>query len=437
MEKANYSVGLDIGTTKIVAIIGRENRYGKIEVLGIGKSKSLGVDRGVVLNIVRTVESIEKAVKDAEAKSGLKISEVVAGIAGNHIRSLQYSDYITRIDSEEVINKGDIDNLCEQVNKLVMLQGEEIIHILPQEYKVDGQTDIKEPMGMCGTRLEANFHVIVGGVSYIKNIVRCVKEAKLNFINITLETLASADAVLSQEEKEAGVALIDIGGGTTDLAIFKDGLIRHTAVIPFGGNVITKDIMEGFSIIERHAENLKVKYGSALVEKKSKDQCVAIKDVKGRKPKEITLDSLSKVIRARVSEIIKIVYIKIVEYGHSEQKKKLLFGIVLTGGGSQLKHLALLTGSITGMYTRIGYPNEHLAVNSDKEVTKPLYSTAVGLLMNSIENSHKNSREQESREIEEEDIDGKNSKKNTLKIEEKNFFDKGFDKIKAFFDKSE
>ncbi|MFT4791805.1 MAG: cell division protein FtsA, partial [Arcticibacterium sp.] len=249
MKETHYSVGLDIGTTKIVAIIGKENEYGKIEILGIGKAKSLGVHRGVVNNITQTIESIQQAISQAETDSGLKIDTVSVGIAGQHIRSLQHSDYITRANAEEVIGPDDVDNLCNQVYKLVMLPGEEIIHVLPQEFKVDGQAEIKEPIGMYGGRLEANFHVVVGQVSSIKNIVRCIKSAGLKLGEISLEPLASANAVLSQEEKEAGVALIDIGGGTTDLAIFKDGIIRHTAVIPFGGNVITEDIKEGCSII--------------------------------------------------------------------------------------------------------------------------------------------------------------------------------------------
>ena len=212
MKQGNYSVGLDIGTTKIVAIIGRENEYGKIEVLGTGRSKSLGVHRGVVNNITQTISSIQQAVEQAEVNSGLKIGAVVVGIAGQHIRSLQHSDYITRPDSEEVINDDDLEKLCNQVYKLVMLPGEEIIHVLPQEYKVDGQSEVKQPIGMYGGRLEANFHVVVGQVSSIKNIGRCIKSAGLDLGNITLEPLASAEAVLSQEEKEAGVALIDIGG---------------------------------------------------------------------------------------------------------------------------------------------------------------------------------------------------------------------------------
>ncbi len=389
MEQGNYSVGLDIGTTKIVAIIGKENEYGKIEVLGIGRSKSLGVHRGVVNNITQTIKSIQQAVEQAEANSGLKIGSVVVGIAGQHIRSLQHSDYITRANSEEVINEDDLEKLCNQVYKLVMLPGEEIIHVLPQEYKVDGQAEIKQPIGMYGGRLEANFHVVVGQVSSIKNIGRCIKSAGLDLYNITLEPLASSEAVLSQEEKEAGVALIDIGGGTTDLAIFKDGIIRHTAVIPFGGNVITEDIKEGCSIIEKQAELLKMKFGSAWPGENKDNEIVSIPGLRGREPKEITLKNLSKIIHARVVEIVEQVYVEIKNYGHEEQKKKLIAGIVLTGGGSQLKHLKQLVEYITGMDTRIGYPNEHLAGDSDTEIASPLYATAVGLLMNAVENKDK------------------------------------------------
>ena len=237
MELEKLAVGLDIGTTKIVAMLGVKNEYDKLEIVGIGKSKSQGVHRGVVNNITQTIQSIQAAAQEAEAISGKKIDRVVVGIAGQHIRSLQHSDYITRTNADEVIDEADIERLKNQVFKLVMLPGEEIIHVLPQEYKVDGQAEIKEPIGMYGGRLEANFHVVVGQVSSIRNIMRCVKSAGIDFGGITLEPLASADAVLSQEEKEAGVALIDIGGGTTDLAIFKDGIIRHTAVIPFGGSL--------------------------------------------------------------------------------------------------------------------------------------------------------------------------------------------------------
>ena len=387
MEKESIAVGLDIGTTKIVAMIGKKNEYGKLEILGVGKSKSLGVARGVVNNITQTIQSIQQAIVEAEADSGYKINDVVVGIAGQHIRSIQHSDYISRPNPEEVIGDADIDMLINQVHKLAMLPGEEIIHVLPQEFKIDGQSEIKEPIGMYGGRLEASFHVVVGQASSIRNVGRCIKSAGLDLSGLTLEPLASADAVLSQEEKEAGVALIDIGGGTTDLAIFKDGIIRHTAVVPFGGNVITEDIKEGCSIIEKQAELLKVKFGSAWPGENKDNEIVSIPGLRGREPKEISLKNLSKIIHARVVEIIEQVFAEIKAYGHEDPRKKLIAGIVLTGGGAQLKHVKQLVEYITGMDTRIGYPNEHLAGNSDEEISSPMYATAVGLVMNSIRNN--------------------------------------------------
>ncbi len=448
MENNKIAVGLDIGTTKIVAMIGRKNEYGKIEVLGIGKAKSLGVKRGVVNNITQTIQSIQQAVDEAQSVSGQKIENVVVGIAGQHIRSLHHSDYITREKSDEVIDEHDIENLVGQVHKLVMLPGEEIIHVLPQEYKVDSQPEIKEPIGMYGGRLEANFHVVVGQVSSIRNIGRCVKSAGLNLSDITLEPLASASAVLSQEEKEAGVALIDIGGGTTDLAIFKDGIIRHTAVIPFGGNVITEDIKEGCSIIEKQAELLKIKFGSAWPGENKETEIVSIPGLRGREPKEITLKNLSKIIHARVQEIIEHVYLEIKNYGHETQKGKLIAGIVLTGGGSQLQHLRQLVEYITGMDARIGYPNEHLAGDSDSVLSSPSYATAVGLLMEGLKKEI---------EVEEEVVESQPevvipvnevSEEETLKEKElekdykakeksKSIFEKFTEKFKEFLDNAE
>jgi cell division protein FtsA len=406
MEEDNIAVGLDIGTTKIVAMIGRKNEYGKVEILGIGRTKSLGVHRGVVNNITQTIQSIQQAVQQAEANSGIEVQGVTVGIAGQHIRSLQHSDYITRNDVEEVIEDEDIDNLCNQVHKLVMLPGEEIIHVLPQEYKVDGQSEIMEPRGMSGGRLEANFHVVVGQISSIRNIGRCVKNSGLELNGMTLEPLASANSVLSQEEKEAGVALIDIGGGTTDLAIFKDGIIRHTAVIPLGGNAITEDIKEGCSIIEKQAELLKVKFGSAWPGENKENEIVSIPGLRGRDPKEISLKNLSKVIHYRAVEIIDQVYLEIKNYGHEEQKKKLIAGIVITGGGAQLKHLKQLVEYVTGMDTRVGYPNEYLAGETDKEIASPLYATAVGLVMDGLE---RKVFEKEERELAEEEPLGVNA----------------------------
>ena len=433
MEPKNLFVGLDIGTTKIVAMAGSLNEYNKLKIIGIGKSKSLGVHRGVVNNITQTIQSIQSAVIDSESDSGEKIDKVVVGIAGQHIRSLQHSDYITRSNSDKVIDENDLERLVNQVYKLVMLPGEEIIHVLPQDYKVDGQSEIKEPIGMFGGRLEANFHVVVGQVSSIKNIARCIKSAGIDFEGITLEPIASADAVLSVEEKEAGVALIDIGGGTTDLAIFKDGIIRHTSVIPFGGNIITEDIKEGCSIIEKQAELLKVKFGSAWPGENKDNEIVSIPGLRGRDPKEITLKNLSKIIHARVVEIVEQVYTEIKNYGHEDQKKKLIGGIVLTGGGSQLKHLKQLVEYITGMDTRLGYPSEHLAGNNSIEISSPTYATAVGLVMNSSKLKRNNNHEKENKN----DLKKDESESILDKNERGTIFDRFAKSLKNFLDNAE
>lgn len=456
--KESIAVGLDIGTTKIVAMIGRKNEYGKLEILGLGKSKSLGVHRGVVNNITQTIQSIQAAIAEAEERSGYVIKDVVVGIAGQHIRSIQHSDYISRDNAESVIDHKDIEQLINQVHKLAMLPGEEIIHVLPQEFKIDGQSEIKEPIGMYGGRLESSFHVVVGQAASIRNVGRCIQSAGIELSGLTLEPLASADAVLSQEEKEAGVALIDIGGGTTDLAIFKDGIIRHTAVIPFGGNVITDDIKEGCSIIEKQAELLKVKFGSAWPGENKENEIVSIPGLRGREPKEISLKNLSKIINARVVEIIELVFEEIKAYGHEEPKKKLIAGIVLTGGGAQLKHIKQLVEYITGMDTRIGYPNEHLAGNSEEEISSPLYATAVGLVMNSLYNNTRSAvpvSELEGTTIapSQEEIKLKTDEKIEPAIEQpkdevqeqastekqikRSFFDRYVEKIKEFLDNAE
>lgn len=458
MEKENIAVGLDIGTTKIVAMIGKKNEYGKLEILGVGKAKSLGVARGVVNNITQTIQSIQQAVEEAENNSGYKINDVVVGIAGQHIRSIQHSDYISRPNAEEVIGEEDIEQLINQVHKLTMLPGEEIIHVLPQEYKINGYETTDEPIGMYGSRLESNFHVVVGQASSIRNVGRCIKSAGLDLSGLTLEPLASSDAVLSQEEKEAGVALIDIGGGTTDLAIFKDDIIRHTAVIPFGGNVITDDIKEGCSIIEKQAELLKIKFGSAWPGENKDNEIVSIPGLRGRDPKEISLKNLSKIIHARVVEIIEQVFNEIKAYGHEDPKKKLIGGIVLTGGGAELKHIKQLVEYITGMDTRIGYPNEHLAGNSDEDLSSPMYATAVGLVMNSLQNntrsatpevpeikSETSERLQETEsifgkeepEVEPEDFQPKKEDVPSEKRVRKNFFEKYIEKIKDFLENAE
>ena len=440
MEKNELFIGLDIGTTKIVAMIGIVNEYDKLKIIGIGKSKSLGVHRGVVNNISQTIQSIQGAINEAENNSNEKVDKVIVGIAGQHIRSLQHSDYITRENSDQVIDNSDLEKLINQVYKLVMMPGEEIIHVLPQDFKIDGQSEIKEPIGMFGGRLEANFHVVVGQVSSIKNIARCVKSSGIDFDGITLEPIASADAVLSIEEKEAGVALVDIGGGTTDLAIFKDGIIRHTSVIPFGGNIITDDIKEGCSIIEKQAELLKIKFGSAWPGENKENEIVSIPGLRGRDPKEISLKNLSKIIHARVVEIIEQVYMEIKNYGHEEQKKKLIAGIVLTGGGSQLKHLKQLVEYVTGMDTRVGLPNEHLAGNNSIEISNPTFATAVGLVMNSMKNrknlnmNQKTLIDSNKDNIEnDEEINSEVNQNDTTK----SIFEKFTDKIKTFLENAE
>lgn len=381
-------VGLDIGTTKIVAIVGRRNEHGKLEILGMGKSESIGVSRGVVSNIDKTVQSIKLAVEDAENKSGVEIKVVNVGIAGQHIKSLQHRGIKVRHNIDNEINQNDINELIDDMYKLVMLPGEEIIHVLPQEYIVDNEQGIKDPIGMAGVRLEANFHIITGQIAAAKNIYKCVHKAGLEVADLILEPLASSEAVLSADEKEAGVALVDIGGGTTDIAIFQDGIIRHTAVIPFGGNAITEDIKEGCGIIKNQAELLKIKFGSALASESQENEIVSIPGLRGRDPKEISLKNLAHIIQARMEEIIEHIYYEIKNSGY---ENKLICGIVVTGGGSQLKHISQLLEYVTGMDTRIGYPNEHLAKGNADELTSPMYATGVGLVIKGFDSiNHKN-----------------------------------------------
>lgn len=374
--------GLDIGTTKIACIVGRKNEQGKIEILGMGKSRSDGVSRGVVANIQKTVDSIRAAVREAENNAGVDIGTVTVGIAGQHIRSMQHRGMITRHSLEEEIQQKDIDLLIDDMYKLVMPPGEEIIHVLPQEYIVDKEDGIRDPIGMSGIHLEANFHIISGQVTAARNINKCVFRAELEVADLILEPLASADAVLSAEEKEAGVVLVDIGGGTTDVAIFLEGIIRHTAVIPFGGNVVTEDIRQGCGIMRDQAELLKTKFGSALAAENKENEVVCIPGLRGREPKEISLRTLSEIIQSRMEEILDHVYFEIKNSGI---EKQLIAGVVITGGGSQLKHLKHLVEYTTGMSARIGYPNEHLAKSNVEQVTSPLFATGVGLVMKGFE----------------------------------------------------
>ncbi len=419
MSNSDIVVGLDIGTTKIVCMVGRRNEYGKIEILGMGKSESVGVTRGVVSNIDKTVDSIRTAVTEAEAQSGVDIRVVNVGIAGQHIKSLQHRGEKIRHTYEEEISQVDIDSLIDDMYKLVTLPGEEIIHVLPQEYIVDNEQGIKDPIGMAGVRLEANFHIITGQVTAAKNIYKCVEKAGLEVAELILEPLASSEAVLSSEEKEAGIALVDVGGGTTDIAIFQDHIIRHTAVIPFGGNIVTEDIKEGCTIIKSQAELLKVKFGSALANENQENEIVSIPGLRGRAPKEISVKNLAHIIQARMEEIVENIYFEIKNSGF---EKKLIGGIVITGGGSQLKHIPQLVEYMSGMDTRIGYPNEHLASGNTEVITSPVYATGVGLVIKGLEKAAKQQNNQVNK------VKGHSTKNKG------NFFDAILKKSREFFE---
>jgi cell division protein FtsA len=383
-------VGLDIGTTKIACFVGRRNEFGKIEILSMGHSESNGVMRGVVVNIEQTIESIKTAVAQAQERveGTLVIETINVGIAGQHIKSLQHHGVLTRRMTDTEISQADIDELIEDMYRLVMEPGEEIIHVLPQEYIVDGEQGIKNPIGMAGVRMEANFHIITGKIAAAKNITKCVERSNLIVDEMILEPLASSEAVLSEEEKDAGVVLVDIGGGTTDVAIFYDGIIRHTAVIPFGGNVITDDIREGCSIMRKPAELLKQKFGSALASESQDNEIVCIPGLRGREPKEISVRNLASIIQARMEEIVEQVYFEIKNSGY---ERKLQGGIVVTGGGSLLKHIPQLFEYITGLDTRVGYPNEHLANSSVIDtLSSPIYATGIGLVIKGFQKLDRN-----------------------------------------------
>ncbi|RIJ42560.1 cell division protein FtsA [Pontibacter oryzae] len=378
MQNDKIVVGLDIGTTKVCALVGRKNEFGKLEILGMGKAVSEGVVRGIVSNIDKTVEAIKKAISQAEEQAKINIGVVNVGIAGQHIKSLQHNGSITRQVTDHEIRVEDVNRLTNDMYRLVTPPGSEIIHVMPQEYKVDYEEGIVDPVGMSGVRLEGNFHIITAQSNAINNINKCVTRAGLEIDQLILEPLASSMSVLSDEEKEAGVALVDIGGGTTDLAIFKDNIIRHTAVLPFGGHIITSDIKQGCMVMQNQAEQLKVKFGKAIADEASDNEIVSIPGLRDRTPKEISIKNLAFIIEARMEEIVELVYAEIVRSGYANS---LAGGIVITGGGAQLQNLVQLVEYITGMDTRIGYPNEHLGRSKIEAVKSPMYATTVGLVL--------------------------------------------------------
>ncbi len=386
MENEKIVVGLDIGTTKIAAIVGRKNEYGKLEILGMGKAVSDGVIRGEVTNIERTVAAITRALTEAEETAGINIGEVIVGIAGQHIRSSKHHGVLTLENEDGEVAVEDLGRLRADMYKIVTPPGNDIIHVMPQDYTVDFEAGISDPVGMSGRRLEADFHVITAHSRAIKNINKCVKRAvttsgdELRILNLILEPIASSLSTLSEEEKEAGVVLVDIGGGTTDVAVFHNGIIRHTAVIPFGGNIVTQDIKEGCMVLQQQAEQLKERFGRAMYEERNGEtsEIISIPGLRNRPPKEISIHNLSQIIRARMEEIIELVYAEIVCSGY---KDKLAGGIVVTGGGSMLQDIQQLFEFQTGMETRIGYPNEHLGKSKAEQVKSPMYATGVGLVL--------------------------------------------------------
>ena len=398
MNEGKIIVGLDIGTTKVACIVGRKAENGKIEILGYGKTISTGVRRGVVTNIFDTVEAIKTAVKQASDQSGVEINRVSVGIAGQHIKSLQHRGVLMRDHHDTEISEAELERLRNDTFKINMTPGEEIIDVIRQDTYVDGEL-ATNPVGMLGNKIEANFHVIIGQTSAAKNIIKCIQSAGLDMDYMILEPIASAQAVLDEDEKDAGVVLIDIGGGTTDIAIFKDKKIQHTAVIPFGGNIITEDICSGCSIIKHYAEEVKVKFGSALASENRDDEVVSIPGIRGREPKEISFKSLAHIIQARLEEIFELVKYEIQK---AKTDNQLIAGIVLTGGGAMMKHIQQLAEFKTGLEVRIGYPNEHLNQNDMKELSSPMYSTSIGIVIETIARMEHDEFLQASKKAEEE-----------------------------------
>jgi cell division protein FtsA len=373
-------VGLDIGTTKIAAIAGRKNEFGKLEILGFGRANSNGVKHGQVLNIDETIKAIRMALDNCYASNpNITISEVYVGIAGHHIKSLQTRGDIVRQSTENEITQKEIDQLVADQYKTYIPAGDQIIDVIPQEFAVDNFQNIISPIGYGGVKVGANFHIITGDKNAIKNISRAVEKSGLQTKDLVLQPLASAAAVMGQEDLEAGVAIVDIGGGTTDLAVFYEGIIKHTAVIPFGGENITNDIKTGLGVLKTQAEQMKVQFGSALSNEAKGNAFITIPGLRGMPAKEISVKNLANIIQARMSEIMDFVSYHLKQVGLDN--KMLNGGIVLTGGGAQLKHLIQLTEYVTGLNARIGYPNEHLASGQIEELARPTYSTCIGLIL--------------------------------------------------------
>ena len=372
-SNGNVYVGIDIGTTKICAIVGEEVD-GDMEIIGIGTTPSKGLRKGVVINIESTVQSIKKAISEAELMAGLEIKSVYAGIAGGHIKGFN-SHGIIAVKNREV-SDSDIKRVIDAARAIAIPVDREVIHILPQEYIVDDQDGIQEPMGMNGVRLEAKVHIVTGAVTSAQNIIRCVNRTGIDVETIVLEQLASAEAVLSEDEKELGVVIVDIGGGTTDVAIFSEGSIKHTAVFSLGGDHLTNDIAVGLRTPIIEAEKIKKLYGCALSSLVDKDDTVDVPSVGGRKPRSVSRRVLAEIIEPRVEEMLSLVHREVLRSGYSDV---LASGVVLTGGSSLLEGIADIGEQVFNMQVRIGYPTGIGGLVD--VVSSPMYATGVGLVL--------------------------------------------------------
>ena len=379
-ENERIVVGLDIGTTKVCAVVASIDDRDRIHILGVGKAASEGLNRGVVVNIDKTVNAIKTAVEQAQLASGIEVNSVNVGIAGDHIRSIRSKGVITINNRDKEITVQDVERLLEDCQRIMLPPDQQILHVIPQEFVVDGQDGISDPVGMSGMRMEAEVHIITGLVSAAKNLYRCVERAGFQVADIILEPLASSYAVLDDEEKEAGVVLVDIGGGTTDLAVFQDNTIRHTAVIAIAGKKVTDDIRMGLSVLDDQAEKLKQKHGECFVDMIEEDESITIPGIAGRPPKEITKSILAKIIQARMEEILEIIAIEVKRSGYADS---LSAGIVLTGGGSLITNICPLANEVLGMDAKIGKPLG-LAGGLTEKGDNPMYATSVGLVLHAL-----------------------------------------------------
>ncbi len=370
----NLIVGLDIGTSKVVAIVGEVNPENEIDIIGLGSHPSRGLKKGVVINIESTVQSIQRAVEEAELMAGCQIHSVHAGIAGSHIRSLNSHGIVAIKDKE--VSGGDIERVIDAARAVVIPADQKLLHILPQEFIIDNQEGIKEPIGMSGVRLETKVHLVTGAVSAAQNIIKCVRRCGLEVDDIILEQLASSHAVLTDDEKELGVCLVDIGGGTTDIAVFTEGAIRHTAVIPIAGDQVTNDIAVALRTPTQYAEEIKIKYACALAQLAGIEDTIEVPSVGDRPPRRLTRQTLAEVVEPRYEELISLVQAELRRSGFEDLAAA---GIVLTGGTSKMEGVVDLAEEIFHMPVRLGMP--HLVSGLSEVVRNPIYSTGVGLLL--------------------------------------------------------